>query len=459
MPLLFDRSLLTSVSDRAAAEIATSSQPIDMDALLTRLTSIQSGQDDSSELRRSPPSREASESTIPPSSDDGYLLEDLSYHELVQDGGRPVCAIEALLHAPHDPTASYESILPWLSDSDSTNRNGEIQTVFSRQLDRWWDFRKWQWGNRNIAEGDGGFSAFLAAEQRMSKRMQIEVSNGSLEQTALRLWRQKPELRLLSDDHGFPAYRKAVKRRLAPYKFSRPLQLTKNPRKQTEWSTWLEYLNFEQWWLERHTTAREPHERPYNQAWKRLFEAVPSLPQERSGLNSTKGNYNSQSLACAVPASGPLRIRQPCQNMKTVALTEQLASAQDELATAKKIISDFMRDTAHYRRAETAINSQKHRVQWVLKEARVMEAEAMRQRETAKNNLRSDAGESKKRRYSDDVNTSQSWSKKTSREGDGKDTVPSSGRPRQSQRRRVEGTATMPVTRPRTRAAAALRKR
>jgi len=98
-----------------------------------------------------------------------------------------------------------------------------------------------------------------------------------------------------------------------------------------------------------------------------------------------------------------------------------------------------MRDTAHYRRAETAINSQKHRVQWALKEARVMEAEAMRQRETAKNNLRSDAGESKKRRCSDDVL--------------------SSGRPRQSQRRRVEGTATVPVKRPRTRAAAALRKR
>jgi hypothetical protein len=124
--------------------------------------------------------REPSESTVPPDPDEEYLHEDLSYHELIQDGGRPVCAMEDLLHILHEPAASHDR--PWLSDPDSTNQNGQL----------------------------------------------------------------KPELRLLSNDHGFPAYRKAVKRHIAPHNFNRPLKLMKDPRKQTEWTTWLEYLNFEQ---------------------------------------------------------------------------------------------------------------------------------------------------------------------------------------------------------------------
>ncbi|KAF2185447.1 hypothetical protein K469DRAFT_665039 [Zopfia rhizophila CBS 207.26] len=394
------------------AENATASRSINMDALLARLTSIEGGQDGSPELGRlrSPPeTSESARSTVPPDPNEEYLYEASSYHELIQDGGRPVCPIEVLSHILDEPAASYEPILPWLSHLDSASRNGEIQTVFSRQLDRWWDFCKWQWDNRGTADGDGGFSAFLAAKRSKYERIgdMRWVSDSSFEETMLRLWQQKPELRLLSDDQEFPAYREAVKRRLAPHNFNRPLQLMKDPRKQTEWTTWLEYLNFEQWWLERHAAAAEAEERQYHQAWKRLLEARR-------------------------------------QNTGTVALAKQLAAAQANLDTAMKAIDDFIRDTAHYRRAEAAVYHQKNRVQWVLKEARVMEAEVPQQRGTARNNSKSDAGESKKRRRSDDdVIPSESWSKRTRRGGGGKDAVPDtvSGQPRRSQRMHFQSTS------------------
>ncbi|KAF2452264.1 hypothetical protein BDY21DRAFT_425265 [Lineolata rhizophorae] len=438
-------SSLTGIPDRAAAEIATASRSIDMDALLARLTSIEGGQDGYSELGCLRPRREPSESTVPPDPDEEYLDEDLSYHELIQDGGRPVCPIEVLLHILNEPAASHEPVLPWLSDPDPASRTGEIQTVFSRQLDRWWDFRKWQWDNRGPTDGDGGFSAFLAATRRMHERMRIEVSDSSFEETMRRQWQWKPELRLLSDDQGFPAYREAVKRRLAPHNFNRPLQLMKDPRKQTEWTTWLEYLNFEQWWLERHATAAEAREQQYHQAWKRLLEAVRSLPKVGTEFHGTKDNLDSLDAATAAAALGSSQTRQRRQNTGTVSLAKQLAAAQADLDTAMKAIDDFIRDTAHYRRAEAAVYHQKNRVQWVLKEARVMEAEVPQQRGTAKNNSKSDAGESKKRGRSDDddVIPSEPWSKRTRRGGGGKDAVPDTvpGQPRRSQRMYPQSTS------------------
>lgn len=409
------------------------------------MTSIEGGQDGSSELGRlrSPPeTSESAKSTPPPTTDEDY--EASSYHELIQDGGRPVCSIEVLSHILAESAASYEPVLPWLSHLDSASQNGEIRTTFSRQLARWWDFRKWQWDNRGTADGDGGFSAFLAAKRSKYERIGEMVSDSSFEETVLRLWQQKPELRLLSDDQEYSAYREAVKRRLAPHNFNRPLQLMKDPRKQTEWTTWLEYLNFEQWWLERHVAAAEAEDRQYHQAWKRLLEAVRSLPKGGTKLHDIKDNLDFLNAATAAAALRSSQIRQRRQNTGAVVLTKELAGAQADLDTAIKAIDEFIRDTAHYRRAEVAVYHQKNRMQWVLKEARVMEAEVPQQRGTAKNNSKSDAGESKKRRRSnDDDIPSESWSKRTRRGGGGKDAVPDtvSGQPRRSQRMHSQSTA------------------
>jgi len=417
-----------------------------MDALQARLTSIEGRQDGSLELRhlRSPSeASQSDQSTLPPIPYEEY--EASRYHQLIEDGGKAVCPINVLSQILTEPAASHEPILPWLSHLDSASRNEEIQTVFSRQLDRWWDFRKWQWDNRG--NGDGGFSAFLASKRSAHERVGNSgwAYDSSFEETMLRMWQLKPELYLLSNYKGFPAYREAVKRRLAPYNFNRPWQLIKDVRKQSEWATWLEYLNFEQWSLEPHVAAAEAKERQYHQAWTRLLEAVRSLPKAGTELHGTKDNFDSLNAATAAAALESSQNQHRHRNMETVALAKQLANAQANLDTAMKTIKGFIQDTAYYRRVEAAVFHQKNRVQWVLKEARVMETEVSQQLGTAKINSKLRAGDSKKRARGDDddATPSEPWSKRTRRGGGGKDATPDivTGQPRRSQRIHSQSTS------------------
>ena len=367
------------------------------------MTNVAAGQDVSPVLGPSRPPPEPSESgrsTQPPASNEDEY-EASSYDELIKDGGRPVCPILVLLRIMNDPAASCEAALPWLSDADSAGRDGEIQTVFSRQLERWWEFRKWQWANRGIAGGDRGFAAFFEAKKSKFRRIGAHevVIDPSFEETVRRLWQQKPELRQLSENQGFSAYRDALKGRLATHNFSRPLQLKNDPRLQDGWNTWLEYLNFEYWWLEQHAIAAEPKERQYRQAWKRLLEAL--RPPSNGGAEPP-GTKDSLDSPISTGASGPLPSRQWRRNSKTAALAEELAAARADLDTTKKAVGNFIRDTAPYRRAETAAYDQRRRVQWVLAEARVMEAETSKHQGTAKLSSGLDVRNSTKRMRSND---------------------------------------------------------
>src|SRR5205814_10127529 len=85
----------------------------------------------------------------------------------------------------------------------------------------------------------------------------------------------------------------AVKRRHAPHNFSRPLQLKKDPREQDGWNTWLEYLNFEDWWSEQHAVSAEARERACH-AWTRLLDAArPPLADGEMELPGTKDSLHS----------------------------------------------------------------------------------------------------------------------------------------------------------------------
>ncbi|KAL9016878.1 MAG: hypothetical protein Q9185_005781 [Variospora sp. 1 TL-2023] len=100
----------------AQLEKATLSQPLKISEPPTRVTSVADEQDGSQSLDRglllSPAeSFNSTRSTPPPIAIQPKDLEALSYHELIEDGGRPVYSIR---HLPHlaDPTVSYEALLP-----------------------------------------------------------------------------------------------------------------------------------------------------------------------------------------------------------------------------------------------------------------------------------------------------------------------------------------------------------
>ena len=365
-----------------------------IDELLTRLTDAAGEQDGSPdyELLRPPAeSFESTESTPPPITT--MALEISSHHELIKNGGRPVCSIPELSHILAEPMARYKTILSWLSDQPGSEiGDGEIKTVFSRQFTRWWDFRKSQWDNRGIGDSEEGFSAFLEASRCRYEGMgaQMMVSDSSFEETIRRQWQQKPVSRQLPDGQTFPAYREAAKRRLAPNHFTRPFQLKKNLRQQTDWTNWLEYLNYEKWWLEKLIAVAEPLEEQYHQALKRLLES-PWCPSKKAiGSNNINAANSS-----AVSRPMQTRQRRPAKNAD---LVKELEAAQAALDAANKTIDDFVRETAPYRRAQTAAYHQKHRVEWAVEEAHLMETEMFQQSKTAKG----DTNKNKKRPRGDD---------------------------------------------------------
>ncbi|KAN0069563.1 hypothetical protein V8E54_012578 [Elaphomyces granulatus] len=68
--------------------------------------------------------------------------------------------------------------------------------VFSRQVDRWWEFLKWQIDNRGTPVGYDGFSAFFEAQKRRYTLLgsHAMVSNSTFEETVRRQWGLRPKL-------------------------------------------------------------------------------------------------------------------------------------------------------------------------------------------------------------------------------------------------------------------------
>ncbi|KAI0975068.1 hypothetical protein F4678DRAFT_458185 [Xylaria arbuscula] len=360
---------------------------LNVDDLLTRLTDLAGRQNDSPNLepRRSPD--ESTESTPPPIAYQHF--EVLSHDGLIEDGGRPACSTEELSHILADPTTRYTAILSWLSDDPDTETGaGEIKTVFSRQFTRWWNFRKSQWSNRGLDGGEEGLSAFLKAIRRRYKRMGLHtmVSATSFNETIQRQWQHMPASRQLPDGQSFAAYKDAVQTRLTPHHFIRRPQLRKNPHQQDTWTNWLEYLNFEKWCLESLTTTAESLQQQFLESWKLLIAREP--------------DGNMASSRPAGPSSTQPR-RRP--GAKAASPTKELEAAQAERDASNKAIRDFIREAKPYERALAAVFYQRHRVEWVIREARLMETEISQQRKTAKSKTKDDnAKESKKRRRDDE---------------------------------------------------------
>ena len=404
------------------AESAKVSQPIDADSLCTRLTSLKRERDSAPEVGflRSPPKTpetpetpktpETAYSTPPAATDE--MEESSKYYELIKDGGRPVCPIEVLLHIFDEPTASYEPILPWLSDSESVSRNDEVRTVFTRQFERWWDFRKWQWNNRGTTDGDEGFAAYLAVNRNIYKQLGAHkmAFDNSFDEMIRGRWQQKPEVRL-PDVRDFSSYKEALKRRMAPFNFKQPLQLLKDPYKQTEWTTWLEYFSFEQFSLEQYNTNAEVRHQQHDKVWKRLLSAARTLE---------KNTCDSQNIAT---------------HTETVTLDKPFAVVRANLGMAIKAINSFIRGSRPYRDAQMDIYQQKNRLQWILKEAHVIEAGSLEHCEGAKQKPKSDVGRSKKRKRSD--SDDDTISTKVARRGRSREVIfpdTALGQPRRSRR-------------------------
>ena len=178
-----------------------------------------------------------------------------------------------------------------------------------------------------------------------------------------------PTSRQLPEGQTFSAHSNAVKIRLAPHHFTKPLQPRKDPQKQTVWTDWLEYLSFELRCLEKLTARAESLEPECHQSMKRLLRA-----------KQPNGN-RAASRSAAFLSTKP---RQHFPSGEGVNIAKELATARVNRDASQKSIDDFIRETKAYMQAGRDVFYQKHRVEWVIKEARLMENEISPQSNWAK---------------------------------------------------------------------------
>ncbi|KID85143.1 ankyrin 2,3/unc44, partial [Metarhizium majus ARSEF 297] len=428
--------------ERALAQSPTAcSRPLDLDALDARLRDVS----DSNNLSaRDRPRLRARRTATPPDFEAKSREDEIkAYHDLINDGGRPLYTIDPLQPVFWNPDEHPEIIYPW----EHRDRNEIWQRywigyigrfeLFQTQLARWQDFRKWQNDNRGIEDdGDGGFPAYLESMKRIREwgmlkdayvewLAEIEADPSSVKKDwdfeEFKRDEQRYRCRESGCD-GFSQYAEAVKRRLARHNFTRPFYLHEDPKQQDKLTTWIEYLNFECWWLDRHTRAIEHFKPAHDKAWKELVDlkmlrthetpesvrtdesSMQDQAEEDQAREAVERATSEAERVYTMTQKDPQRLRIPTAKrismMKAAAI--KLNAAKERLQWIKRRnhqITTFVRGTFGYDGAKKDAARQSMLVQWVLEQVLLIEAE-MTESET--NKARSNATKRMKRRPSTD---------------------------------------------------------
>ncbi|KAM3525833.1 hypothetical protein MY4038_007124, partial [Beauveria bassiana] len=337
--------------ERGLAQSPTAcSRPLDLDDLDARLRQVSPNK--SFSLRPEPRTARSPTPLVDPT-----IRETEAFQELVDEGGRPLYPIDLIGDMYQDPDNYAETLRPWQVNISPVSPSG----IFQKQLQRWRHFRKWQNDNRGHEDDDGGFPAE-------------------------------------SGCRGFCDYTEAVKRRLARHGFIQPFKLNEDPKTQDKLTTWIEYLNYEYWWLDKYTSDIKRLEPEHDKLWQELVDKKILRPHETkefvrtasSGMQceaekdqAIKTVQRAESEAkriYALTQEDPERLRIP-KARRILMLkhgTEKLLAAKRRLGQAQSrsfLIIQFVQATFDYDEAKR--DAARHRVlmQWVLDQVPLIEAE------------------------------------------------------------------------------------
>ncbi|KAM6513367.1 hypothetical protein FALCPG4_015796 [Fusarium falciforme] len=388
--------------ERGLAQSPTAcSRPLDLDDLDARLRQVSPNK--SFSLRPEP---RTARSPTPPF--DPTIRETEAYHELVDEGGRPLYPIDLIRDMYRDPDNYAETLRPWQVNISPVSPSG----IFQKQLRRWRDFRKWQNDNRGREDDDGGFPAYVEWNKHIIQRdkkpkwaakrlAEIEADPSCLKSSwEDRQWERERQRRHCRERgcRGFRDYAEAVKRRLARHSFTQPFELDEDPKKQDKLTTWIEYLNYEYWWLDKHTSDMERLQPEHDKLWQELVDKKILKPHETkefvrtaaSGMEceaekdqAMKAVQRAEFEAKRIYVStqeDPKRLRIP--KAKRISMlkhgTEKLLAAKRRLEQARSrsfLIVQFVRATFDYDGARRDAARHRVLVQWVLDQVPLVEAE------------------------------------------------------------------------------------
>lgn len=297
---------------------------------------------------------------------------------------------------------------PWQVNISPVSASG----ILDKQLHRWTDFRKWQTDHRGLVEDDGGFPAYVEEEKQAVQRClrpkaaakrlaEIEADPACLKQSwEDQKWRRERQLRHVRERgcKGFPDYVQAVKSRLARHDFTQPFELDEKPEKQDKLTTWIEYLNYEYWWLDKHRSDIQRHEPRRDELWRDLvsknvlrpYETEEYLRTDASPLEREAEKDQARQAVERAEAEGlrvhaltqkdPNRLTIPKAtrvSMLKQATAAVIAAKQrlEQVEARSEPITQFIRGTFGYTGAKREAWRQGLLVQWVRDQVPLIEKE------------------------------------------------------------------------------------
>ncbi|KAI8722513.1 hypothetical protein NCS52_00395300 [Fusarium sp. LHS14.1] len=261
------------------------SQPLDLDDLNARLRQVPSdGNATTSGAQPQAPEQPRHPSPNTYHRIESKELETIYYHKLVSDGGRPlypIGMIDGVLERPEE----HRELLQPLQKLPGGNMPFNI---FDDQLQRWKNFRKWQKDNRGLEDENDTYEAYVRETKFWGELTNLDWAQAEfvakMEANPLHLepeWKMQQRARGRErlwwrerNCNGFADYFKAIKRRLAGHGFFGSLSLKEDPAQQDKLTTWLEYLGFEFWWLDKHASDIQRLAPEHNKAWKELYPGM-----------------------------------------------------------------------------------------------------------------------------------------------------------------------------------------
>ena len=215
-------------------------------------------------------------------------------------------------------------------------------------------------------------------------------------QDSRRQWQRKKHRE--PECHGFTDYVRAVRKRLAAHGFTRPFQFHEDPKLQDPLSTWIEYLNFEYWWLDKFVLSIERLKPGFDEAWQDLATSITLEPhetqeylisddglievgaeRERAQAAVTEARAECERIY-ALTQLDPNRLEIPkAKRMKMLrAASRRLTEARDhsDVYEARVLrIEKFLRHVLGYIKATEHAARQGDILEWVLAQLHLVEAE------------------------------------------------------------------------------------
>ncbi|KAG8420340.1 hypothetical protein J3459_011184 [Metarhizium acridum] len=359
-----------------------------------------------------------------------------AYNNLVNDGGHPLYQINLLESVSKDPNVYFVILKPFWrpprSDKPSEADYLRPEDVLQRQWHRWQNFRKWQLNNRGINYKDDyddeAFSAYVEDLKREYREIgwdeqaaRIEADPNSLKQPgewwhAMQThcnWRRRYQREL--ECHSFSDYQGAVRARLARHGFTRSFYLAEDPKQQDKLTTWIEYLGFEYWWLDRYTALKERLKLKHDNAWIELKKQGVVKDNEtpdfiRRGASALQRQVDEDRAKKAakdaeLEAANVYHQTQQDPNRLNISMkrrVQMLAKARTRLSNARETVDsivrrndlllEFVRGTFDYDNANQDVVNQVNLLEWAVEEtpsikdeqkAGTLGGEAMRKRKVS----------------------------------------------------------------------------